>query len=318
MSSVPDQWHGYSFLESPQTRKAISVSALSWLVWDSILLCRREYESIWKRENSVVKAVYIFSKYVGLVAQTMNTIWTFDLLSREYLTPRLCRKWFGSQIGVIILLHAALQIILMLRVYALYDCKKPVGLFLLSLGIGEIASISFSSVYIVRGFHFHSTCLNANTPPAVVALIVVMAVVQIIVWGMTLFKQVDIPTRTRLLEVVGRDGAVACSVFVAIFATAVPYTFYVHTLTHSMFAIYMTLVIILTSRIILNMQGLRPLETQPAEIRSGGISLWCLDTTFDTINDGLDNISLEDISASEDTDTPPITPTTDSSEPRTM
>ncbi|KAG6830489.1 hypothetical protein H0H92_000497 [Tricholoma furcatifolium] len=231
-------WQWNLSLDAPDTRIAFSLSILTWLVWDSIILAGREYEHIWRREPSIATRFYLCFRYLGLIAQIINAIYTTHLLSQDYVPS---------------------EIILMLRVYALYNRSKAVGAVLCSLWISETSVLVICSVQMTREFRFMPICLVENTPPSVAGVCTAIIFTQLIVWGMTFLKQIDTKYRDHpLIYVVSRDGAIVCTAFIGFFAVMLPYTYRIHTITHSTVACFLSLISILTCRMILNMQDIKP------------------------------------------------------------
>ncbi|RDB30726.1 hypothetical protein Hypma_005946 [Hypsizygus marmoreus] len=262
------------------------LAALSWslLVCDWIVLFPREYENIWKRKPSSVQVLYIITRWVGLIGQTINSVWTAVLLSKASVPPRDCSLWFGYQITIMQCLWSAFDAINMLRVYALYNRSNRVGALLVFLWFLELGFMIFAGISSVKGFQFDSTCLVDRTPFVVIVMCAVVFCIQLVILSMTLAKRFTIGSRSSpLIQLATRDGSIVWFSFTVFFAIVLPYSRLVQVLPHSMFAIVISSLSALGCRIIMNLQCLDTKE-QPRALFEAGPDPWSLDITFHDLN----------------------------------
>jgi len=210
----------------------------------------------------MVKWVFLFSRYFGIASQIAGCILTAGPLAHVPIEPRFCKVWFTFQVSASRCLFSALEIILSLRVYALYDKSYRMGLLLgCWLSVGFIIVLGFG-VASALNTPSDSIC-NAQGPSRDAAYVsVAMIVTHTFLWSLTVTKR-SIPLndgwrRNPIVRLVIRDGA---WIFFAIFAISVammPFSLVNHVMTHVIFSWPMGLVSILTCRLVLNMQDLKP------------------------------------------------------------
>jgi len=259
--------HSFSFLESIAARKGLSYIALTSLVWESIITFPDEYDRIWKVELRLTKSLYLFIRYFALTAQIVNHFLNMHFLSMPYIRQCHCRSWFGFQSMSVQLLYNALEIVLMMRVYALYDRSFTTGILLMTLFIAEFGVMTVVWALVIRSFQFGPTCLLVKTPWMIGFMNTVVLVIQAIVWGMTAWKSSNYGGKGGkgicLVRIAHRDGAAAWIAMTVFFAVVTPYTYLVKVLTHSMFSLVMTLISFVGGRIILNIQDAQNIEEIP-------------------------------------------------------
>ncbi|KAH7922079.1 hypothetical protein BV22DRAFT_683725 [Leucogyrophana mollusca] len=106
---------------------ASSASALSFLVWESCTTLDDEVEYIWSKSyTSPIKWLYLFTRYIGLG----------DLVATPYFGYRSalsCRGWIVLQMGGLQAMVTLVEMILMLRVHALYNRDPRMRAFLILL-----------------------------------------------------------------------------------------------------------------------------------------------------------------------------------------
>ncbi|KAF9008303.1 hypothetical protein BDQ17DRAFT_143011 [Cyathus striatus] len=106
------------------------LAALVVLLYDHVSTFQFEFNSVWKRSLTPIKFVYIFSRYFGLMCQTVNTTLVFSKLRRIPVEQSLCKYWFAFLITTGTFLGMLLHGIVMLQVYALHQKDRKVGFFL--------------------------------------------------------------------------------------------------------------------------------------------------------------------------------------------
>ncbi|KDQ50456.1 hypothetical protein JAAARDRAFT_585293 [Jaapia argillacea MUCL 33604] len=109
-------------VQASQTATFSSVSALAFLVWDICLTFDNEVEYIWKQGwGSPAKPLFLYTRYFSVIAQAILLVPRVGL---PYTLPSHhlpCRAWFIFKIVAFQSMLSSLGLILMLRVYALYN-----------------------------------------------------------------------------------------------------------------------------------------------------------------------------------------------------
>ncbi|ESK91065.1 hypothetical protein Moror_1160 [Moniliophthora roreri MCA 2997] len=182
-----------------------------------IYLTRKEEKAlIWSSpfHFTIVKTLFIFSRYFGLASQLYNVslsaYWRYRYTAAT-VPRRFCTRDLAFKIFEHYFLLTILYIVLMLRVYALYNKSLAIILFL---------------VLILALLQFNYICFpteSTNMKPGLVVLILAEALFQIIIHALVSKKTWTLPStwsRTpTLTSVVTRDGFyVFLAIFVGIMA----------------------------------------------------------------------------------------------------
>ncbi|KAF9477699.1 hypothetical protein BDN70DRAFT_994780 [Pholiota conissans] len=237
-------------------RKWSAVATQVLLVYEYTITFRSEIRYIWGSPVSFVKAIYLFSRYYGLVVQAVNLYLVSGPLAKLDIPEHVCRRWFYFLISSGCTLAAALDAILMLRVYALYLQDDRVGLFLAAL---------FSAQRVVEGIlapivldvPLDSICDLRKTHKASIYFGISIMIKHTILLVMTLAKRKLAALGAPVVRLVRRDGIWVVVLLFAIFATIIPYSFVKQVAkAHVVFGWPMSLISILCCRMIMNMQQL--------------------------------------------------------------
>ncbi|KAF8060645.1 hypothetical protein FPV67DRAFT_1510928 [Lyophyllum atratum] len=273
-----------TFFSSSITRHSLSLCTWTWLVWVYVARFPIEYEWVWKpmateRRFSLVPAIYIFIRYTGLIAQTVNLIWTAWLISSPSIHPNTCFWWFWFQSLVIQGLFSAVQYVVMLRVDALYLKRLRVRIVLSVCWLFERGFLMYVAVETFRAIQLDTTCMAGQPPVGVsLSLIATILAVQLIVWGMTLARLYAVGgPKSPLTRQLIRDGALVCASIVAFYIIVVPYRLYVDVLIHNIYAFMISLLSNMGCGVILNLRSL-PEDGAEKTTNSGANQTWCLDT----------------------------------------
>ncbi|KAF8060643.1 hypothetical protein FPV67DRAFT_300780 [Lyophyllum atratum] len=281
-----------AFFASSIVRHSLSIIAWTWLVWDYVSRFPVEYERVWKsviteRRISSVSAVYIVTRYTGLIGQTVNLICTTWLLTRPAIDQTACSLWFSFESIVIQILFSAVQYVIMLRVDALYlkDWRVRVPLFICWLT--ERVHLLYIAVETFRALRTDATCMVDPPSVSLVAgMVITITSIQIIIWGLTLARLYVVGgPRSPLTRQLVRDGAFACATIVAFYVVVVPCDFYVEIFIHNIYAFMITVLSNMGCQVILNLRSL-PVDEESKSPHTG-TNTWCLDTleTSDTITE---------------------------------
>ncbi|KAF8166696.1 hypothetical protein BJ912DRAFT_1149848, partial [Pholiota molesta] len=204
-------------------RKWSAVAALAVLVWEYALTARSEFRYIWRRPVSVVKVIYLFARYYGLVVQAVNLHLVSGPLWNLAIPEQVCHKWFLFLIGSSCLLLAAVDAILMLRVYALYLQDVKAGIFLATLFIAQQGFESYIAPATVFGVPYDSICDSRGTHHGAVYFGVSLWVVHLTLVAMTLAKRNLAVLGAPVVRLVRRDGIWIVAVICGLFTAIIPY-----------------------------------------------------------------------------------------------
>ncbi|CAK5278913.1 unnamed protein product [Mycena citricolor] len=148
----------FSEMEKTRTENYSQLSSIAFLLYDIIFRIDKEYEYVWKSRGSIVKYLYFFARYYGLLYNA--TIFVGMILRHSGLelhdkyctlvtnivglSPSVCNfYWFWA--GDIIF-TTVVNIILIMRINAMYMHSKKVLAFLISLLATEFGLELYSSI----------------------------------------------------------------------------------------------------------------------------------------------------------------------------
>ncbi|KAF9044377.1 hypothetical protein BJ165DRAFT_195275 [Panaeolus papilionaceus] len=255
---------------SIQVRNYVSTAAMTCLIWEWVCTFQDEVVFIW-RNPTAIKRLYLLIRYAGLIGQIGNHIANIELLPRLPLSHNVCRIWFATQCGGLQTLTTLLDLVLMLRIYALYHRVRWVPYFLITLFCLEFTVTLYTGVKVNLALRYDEACIVVTTPKEILGMSICSVVVQLIIWIMTWYKRV-IASRERtppapIMHVIHRDGLIVCIGVTFFFGVTVPYSYFVHDLTHSVFSCLITLLSVAGCRIIMNMQQIKvPPDVNTADL----------------------------------------------------
>ncbi|KAF6763212.1 hypothetical protein DFP72DRAFT_527030 [Ephemerocybe angulata] len=118
------------------------VASLAYLLYEHIITLDDEVEVIWsKRRDAWIKWAFLFIRYFGLSAQIVNRALDFCLASQLHVVPQLLMRWYMSQVAVGCALMLVVEVVLMARVYALYEKHRAVYFTFIGLIILEVITM---------------------------------------------------------------------------------------------------------------------------------------------------------------------------------
>ncbi|KAF7437195.1 hypothetical protein PC9H_004031 [Pleurotus ostreatus] len=145
-----------------------AMAALAFTVWDIVVSFEDEVEQIWLSAWTRLKFLYIFLRYFSLIAQVIATILTLGLAAPLYPGRSVCLLLLSFQAISSQALMMGVQVLLVLRVIALYNRVRWLRTFLSVLFLAEVVlmtvffGISLSSMdygvhCVITGFPITAT-----------------------------------------------------------------------------------------------------------------------------------------------------------------
>ncbi|PPQ75173.1 hypothetical protein CVT26_008703 [Gymnopilus dilepis] len=136
-----------------------------------------------------MKLGYLFVRYFGLLSQLVNYVMAQQIFSRLPVSRSACAGWYAFGLVAFWALYAPCDLLLMSRVYELYDQSPRVALFLVSLHLVETLVVSVCSWYSLRALRFDSLCKGSKVPDGVIIIVIMLIASQIILWTMVARKK---------------------------------------------------------------------------------------------------------------------------------
>ncbi|TBU37840.1 hypothetical protein BD309DRAFT_973131 [Dichomitus squalens] len=125
-----------SYLDALDIGKESRAGALALLVYDHLVTLDLEAELVWTQsKRSRVIWLYIFNRFFPLVWLVLDMI---PFTRSGVVSTKVCIIYLSVDDFVILVSTLAVQIILQLRVYALYDKGRRVRLFLVCCWLAEV------------------------------------------------------------------------------------------------------------------------------------------------------------------------------------
>jgi len=267
-----------SLLESLRIRKWSTVAAFAFLLYEHAITIRGEFIHIWRRPFTVVRATFIFARYFALIVQSVNMYLVFGPFSRMSIPETTCRKWFSFQIVSACALMAALDLILMLMIYALYRKDRKVGLFLAVLFCAQIGVEFVTSPRSVLNVNYNPICDTTETHSVIIYFCMSVWITHLSLAVLMGLKKDLAALGAPVVKRVIRDGAWILVAVCSLFTTIIPYSF-VHQVSqgHIVFGWPIAIFSIACCRIIINIRTLDYTEGE----EQNGVEL-----------DGRDNLQL--------------------------
>ncbi|KAG9313230.1 hypothetical protein JVU11DRAFT_6690 [Chiua virens] len=112
-------------------RQLFSVAGETLLVYNYLLTFRMEMDYVWSARWTVVKALFLFNRYMNLIGQTMFTLQQLDVWHASSF--KFCGHflWFMGIFGFIS--GESIRILVLLRAWAVWGCKRPVTVALIGI-----------------------------------------------------------------------------------------------------------------------------------------------------------------------------------------
>ncbi|KAF8161221.1 hypothetical protein B0H34DRAFT_371312 [Crassisporium funariophilum] len=254
------------------TLQGASYAGLAFLCWEILITFQDEIDLMWAqpRKLTIVKLLYFFVRYFALGIQINNSVVSGILITRYPVHERICRLWLTYQVLTVYSLLGAVDLILMIRVYAFYNRKRWIGVLMIVLLFFRVGLSCASAAMTVPTQGFNDACLNDIVPSVVMyCFIVGEFMMQSIILGLTFFKQFIAFragwARTPLVALLCRDGATTFTIIMSVLIGTMVYARfgYLHESAHIVFPSFVSVMSCVGCRLIISMQKLvRPEEPQ--------------------------------------------------------
>ncbi|KAL7284254.1 hypothetical protein PYCCODRAFT_1430119 [Trametes coccinea BRFM310] len=200
------------------------------ILFDHIITLDQEINLIWRSQFSLGKVLFLVNRYYALCVVLFNN---YALFNTNNLTDSFCLSWFKWQGWTGVITFVIAELILQLRLYALYFRDKRILALMATVCLGAAASsayvmahaLSHISSVAVKLPHTGSTvCMPSGLPGNFFALWIPMLVSESVLCGLALYRGFKsfmpgsnvFQNGKRIIEILVRDSL---SYFVIIFAT---------------------------------------------------------------------------------------------------
>ncbi|THG97380.1 hypothetical protein EW026_g4597 [Hermanssonia centrifuga] len=199
-------------------------AALSWMIWDTIIHFDVEVECIWRRPKLWVKIAYAFIRWLTIFHA--GAVLTLNGSAR--FSTSGCRGWLIHELVYMEVLTLVVEVILVMRLYVLYNQNKIILWAMITFFIGEISMMIAVLAIVLPRMTFDSDCLVAAAPSFFMAYWLSSLAFETFLFVLTLvafFKSVKREHgRHSILYVFVRDGTWAFAlIFVCLLLNTLMY-----------------------------------------------------------------------------------------------
>ncbi|KIM61549.1 hypothetical protein SCLCIDRAFT_876821 [Scleroderma citrinum Foug A] len=121
-----------ALIAANQLQSQTSVAVTVVLFYDFFLTLDQEIEHIWKHNWNLTSALYIFVRYFGTFINLTGTV-----VMSVQSTTKVSQSFNEIQSWVEFIIVWAVQVILQMRLYALYHCSKRLLVFMVTFFVAE-------------------------------------------------------------------------------------------------------------------------------------------------------------------------------------
>ncbi|KAI0686317.1 hypothetical protein BC835DRAFT_470861 [Cytidiella melzeri] len=164
------------------------VASVTLLTWDFFITLSDEIDLVWKQRWTPAKALYLLARYLPWIFQlallAINTDGTTGLI----FTLDQCRKWMIFQAIILQMVVTTVDIILMIRVFALYNNSRILVVSLSTAFICEISYLSYNLATVTPKLGFAEDCFVRSSPPSFIIYWIVSLAFETVLFVLTLAK----------------------------------------------------------------------------------------------------------------------------------
>ncbi|KAF8513376.1 hypothetical protein JB92DRAFT_2924073 [Gautieria morchelliformis] len=194
-------------------RKYGAVAALAMLTYDCAITFDDEFEFVWKRRWSLGKILFIFNRYFGLLS-LLSIVMGAVFMRGMYKCPDAtldtsCHGFIWWNITSEVITIATAEIILILRIYAVYNCSRRLLLVMIALLVVAIACSSWLAISILSTGDGTPGCPIGTAPSHAFFFWIPFLIFETFLMALMLFKGWRVYRSeggSRLLHLIIRDS----------------------------------------------------------------------------------------------------------------
>ncbi|KAF8989858.1 hypothetical protein BDQ17DRAFT_417763 [Cyathus striatus] len=234
-----------------------SFSALVFIVCEHVAISSYEFVYIWRRPMTVVKIIYVFSRYFGLLFQIANPVIYKFHLSYLPVSSTACYNWYLAQSTSFLLICIAMNAVCLLTVYAMYKQSRRAGYILTALFFAEALISIILLLRILASMEFDVICYGTvvSIEHTMLGIILSINVVITVLTAMSKHSTRTTSSDFLIIRTVSRDIGWVFAILLVFFAYTVPYGMAKQVMRpYIVFSWAVTVFSTLTCRIIINLQ----------------------------------------------------------------
>ncbi|KAF7298013.1 hypothetical protein HMN09_01022300 [Mycena chlorophos] len=250
------------------------VAALTWLFYDILITYDQELEFVWPKPWTRMKFLFFFIRYLPLAVQiSILTIGSPELTPSFHFTQHDCFIWQVYQGVATLFLFAAVDYVLILRVYALYHNNRLVRTTVLAAFGTEVVLMASGLGLSLRSIQFDDLCVVLHISDILLLYGGATLLFQTFLFCLTAAKFVralrDGWGDTPLVTLVMRDGTWAfIFLFAVVAGDASLYGLKNHSFAGILYGWLLSVFSFCGYRILLNLDRLSAAERRPTRQRA--------------------------------------------------
>lgn len=234
-------------------------SATCFVMYDTLLQMEDEVTYIWSQKNSYVKWAYMFIRHVPYLTQISILALISASLFGHSWHPDQCRSMIIYHLALNEALTIAIEAVLIIRIYAMFDRNRIIIAMVLLLFAMEISGMIAILAISIPKIQFTSGCIMTHTPAIFTSYWIVSLCFETLLFGMTLIKFFISVTRRlgrqSIMYVLVRDGTWAFGViFVVMLLNSLFYKIMPNTLDGLWLFWELSAISFVGSRVLLNLR----------------------------------------------------------------
>lgn len=211
MESIPVAHQGHSLAQAAQHLRAtkyFQIVGFVILVFDHILTFSEEVERIWKQKISGAAVLFLINRYFT----PLQFIVIIDAFIDPIWTPSACSRFVPFEGASTVAVIAVCELIMVLRVFALYERNMTILAFLLILWISQVitSSIGISTGFAVRLPPGLVGCILVGNSKIFPAVWLAPLITNSVIFGLSLYRARRYILKSGplpMLQVFLRDGS---------------------------------------------------------------------------------------------------------------
>ncbi|KAJ3531248.1 hypothetical protein NM688_g7600 [Phlebia brevispora] len=165
-----------NLMQSAEARRS-QIAALCFLVWDIVITMDDEVTHIWLTPFQPLKLLYLFTRYYS--ASVLITLNARNLS---------CQEWVAFEAISAILLEIAVEIILMLRIYAMYAASRKLLRCLIPSFVAQVLIMIASLAVSLPRVMSTPLCIATTFPIEIIAYTISSIIFESFLFGLTVYK----------------------------------------------------------------------------------------------------------------------------------
>ncbi|PCH44917.1 hypothetical protein WOLCODRAFT_77953, partial [Wolfiporia cocos MD-104 SS10] len=273
----------------------VATGALTVAMYDMLLNLADEVRSV-LGQRSWIKWTYVFIRHFPWLAQGSIVALLGEFYNQHNWTPSQCRDWIIYEFTVNEALTVAVEAVLIMRIYAMFNNNKAITAIVWALYAAEIITMIIVLAICIPRMVFTDQCTIIYTPTLFTSYWIISLAFETILFGLTIIRFCTSMTRElgkrSIMYVLVRDGMWAYAViFAVMLLNTVVYHVFHNPLAGICYFWEITTISVAGSHVLLNLRRFA------VQRQSGNSSIWTgTQMQFST------NVALNALDRTEDSD----------------